>query len=99
MMADTEAQRLEALLRYGVLDTPAEREFDDLAKLASLICRTPFAAISLIDADRRWFKATVGLLPTEVPRAESLCVETIQQGDVLIVNDTLDDPRFRDKSL
>jgi formate hydrogenlyase transcriptional activator len=99
MIADTEAQRLEALRRYGVLDTPPEREFDDLAKLASLICRTPFAAISLIDADRRWFKATVGLLPTELPRTQSLCDETIQQSDVLIVNDTLDDARFRDKPL
>jgi len=98
-MADTEAQRLEALQRYGVLDTPPEREFDDLAKLASLVCRTPFAAISLIDADRRWFKATVGLSPTELPRAQSLCAETIQQSDVLIVNDTLDDARFRDKPL
>lgn len=99
MIADTEVQRLEALQRYGVLDTPPEREFDDLAKLASLICRTPFAAISLIDADRRWFKATVGPLPTELPRAQSLCAETIQQHDLLIVNDTFGDARFRHKPL
>jgi formate hydrogenlyase transcriptional activator len=99
MIADTEAQRLEALRRYGVLDTPPEPEFDDLAQLASLICRTPFAAISLIDAERRWFKATVGLSPTEIPRTQSLCAETIQQSDVLIVNDTLADARFRTKPL
>src|SRR3954470_17778263 len=99
MMADTEAQRLEALQRYGVLDTPPEREFEDLAKLAALICRTPFAAISLIDADRRWIKATVGLSLTELPRTQSLCAETIQQSDVLIVNDTFADARFRDNPL
>jgi formate hydrogenlyase transcriptional activator len=99
MIADTEAQRLEALRRYGVLDSPPEREFDELATLASQICRTPFAAISLIDGDRRWFKATVGLSPAELPRTQSLCAETIQQSDVLVVNDTLDDARFRDKPL
>ncbi|HEY8151197.1 MAG TPA: hypothetical protein VIK51_19985, partial [Vicinamibacteria bacterium] len=72
MIADMETERLEALRRYGVLDTPPEHEFDELAGLASQICRTPFAAISLIDADRQWFKATIGLSLTEVPRTQSI---------------------------
>ena len=96
MIADMETERLEALRRYGVLDTPPEHEFDELAGLASQICRTPFAAISLIDADRQWFKATIGLSLTEVPRTQSICAETIQQSDVLTVNDTLTDAHFRD---
>ena len=96
MIADMETERLEALRRYGVLDTPPEPEFDELAGLASQICRTPFAAISLIDADRQWFKATIGLSLTEIPRTQSICAETIQQSDVLTVNDTLTDAHFRD---
>jgi len=96
MIADAETDRQEALRRYAVLDTPPEREFDQLARLASEMCRTPFAAISVIDANRQWFKATVGLSVAEIPRAMSLCAETIQQQDVLVVNDALNDPRFRE---
>jgi NAD(P)-dependent dehydrogenase (short-subunit alcohol dehydrogenase family) len=87
------------LRRYAVLDTPCEREFEELAELAAQICRTPLAAIGLMDADREWFKATFGMSVTEVPRATSLSAETIQQSDVLVVNDTLSDARFRDKFL
>jgi formate hydrogenlyase transcriptional activator len=95
MMADAETDRQEALRQYAVVDTPRERAFDQLAGFASEICRTPFAAISLIDADREWFKATVGLSVAEVPRAMSVGAETIQQQDVLVVTDALNDPRFR----
>src|SRR4051812_20018766 len=96
MIADAETDRQEALRRYAVLGTPRERDFDQLAGLASEICRTRFAAISIIDADHQWFKATVGLTVAEIPRAMSLCAETIQQEDVLVVNDALNDPRFRE---
>jgi hypothetical protein len=99
MIGDMETERVEALRRYAVLDTPCEREFEELAALAAQICRTPLAAIGLMDAEREWFKATVGMSVTEVPRAKSLSAETIQQNDVLIVNDTLSDARFRDKFL
>src|SRR5437660_12736147 len=98
MIDDVETDRQEALRRYAVLDTPREREFDQLARLASEICRTPFAAICTIDSDRQWFKATVGLSVAEVPRATSLCAETIQQPDVLVVNDVLNEPHFRETS-
>jgi formate hydrogenlyase transcriptional activator len=99
MISNMETERLEALRRYAVLDTPPEREFDELAELAAQICRTPFAAIALVDADREWFKATVGISLNEVPRAQSLCAEAIQQEDVLVVNDTLTDPRFQQRFL
>src|SRR4051794_24805424 len=96
MSADAETERQQAVRRYAVLDTPREREFDQLARLASQICQTPFAAICVIDSDRQWFKAAVGLSVVEVPRAMSLCAETIQQQGVLVVNDALNDPRFRE---
>src|SRR5437870_481375 len=99
MIADMETERLEALRRYAVLDTAAEREFDELAELAAQICGTPLAAIGLIDADREWFKATVGMSLNEGPRAQSLCADAIRQDDVLVVNDTLSEPRFQDSFL
>ena len=55
-----ESSRLEALYRLGVLDTPREAVFDPLTKLAAEICQMPIARLSLVDADREWFKSTVG---------------------------------------
>jgi hypothetical protein len=74
MIGDMETERVEALRRYAVLDTPCEREFGELA---AQICGTPLAAIGLMDAEREWFKATVGMSVTEVPRATSLSAETM----------------------
>lgn len=92
---DDEAARLAALRRYRILDTEPERAFDDLALLASHICQTPMALISLIDADRQWFKARTGLDATETPRAVSFCTHAITQRDLFIVPDARDDERFR----
>ena len=93
---DDETARLAALRRYRILDTEPERAFDDLALLASQICETPIALISLIDAERQWFKARTGLAATETPRAVSFCTHAIQHHDLFIVPDTRDDDRFRD---
>ena len=73
-----ESARLAALHRYRILDTEPERGFDDLTLLASYICETPMAAITLIDADRQWFKSRVGISITETARAVSFCTHAIR---------------------
>ena len=92
---DDETGRLAALRRYRILDTEPERAFDDLALLASHICQTPMALITLVDADRQWFKARTGISDTETPRAVSFCTHAIKQHDLFIVADARDDERFR----
>ncbi|HEY7112875.1 MAG TPA: EAL domain-containing protein [Thermoanaerobaculia bacterium] len=98
-MPRDETARLEALRRYQILDTSAEQAFDDLAILASRISGTPMAAVSLIDADRQWFKARVGLEATETPRAIAFCAHTIQQKSALVVPNAAKDDRFRESPL
>ena len=95
-MATDESARLAALGRYRILDTEPERAFDDLTLLASKICETPIALISLIDADRQWMKSRVGLSVSETARSVSFCAHAIRQPDTLIVEDALEDTRFRD---
>lgn len=91
-----ESDRLEALRRYDILDTGAERAFDDLVLLAAHICETPMAAISLIDADRQWFKARIGLTVPETPRSIAFCSHAIEQREIFIVPDASRDTRLRD---
>ena len=92
--AGDECARLEELRRYGVLDTPPEQVFDDLALLAAQICGTPMALISLVDRDRHWFKSRVGIDLTEMPRQKTFCDHTIWQDDLLVVEDARRDKRF-----
>jgi anti-sigma regulatory factor (Ser/Thr protein kinase) len=90
-----EQARLEALRKYQILDTEPEIAFDDLALLASHICETPMAAISLVDEDRQWFKARIGFTTAETPRSISFCTHAIQQRDIFVVPDALKDDRLR----
>ena len=96
--SDEEA-RLAALKRYSVLDTMPEAGYDDVTRLASFICDTPISLVSLVDADRQWFKSVQGLPIRETPREESFCALTLGTAETLIVEDAATDPRFRDNSL
>jgi diguanylate cyclase (GGDEF)-like protein len=89
-----ERERLEALRLYDVLDTPPEQAFDDIAKLAAHICDAPIASISLIDEERQWFKAKIGIPVCETVRDEGFCAYTILQDDLFVVPDTTEDTRF-----
>ena len=94
-----EPARLAALRRYNILDTPREREFDDIVRVVSAICDTPISVINLIDEGRQWFKAEVGLGVRETPLPASICAHAILQRDLLVVPDTTDDRRFADNPL
>jgi two-component system, NtrC family, sensor kinase len=94
-----EAARLAALDRYAILDTDPEESFDDLVILASYICKTPIALLSLLDDHRQWFKSAVGVQIRETPLEMSICAHAIQQQDLFIVPDTLQDARFRENPM
>ena len=89
-----EADRINALRTLNILDSEPEVWFTELAELASSICETPIATISLVDEKRQWFKAYIGLDVSETSRAVSFCGHTILQKDTLEVLDTLKDKRF-----
>lgn len=89
-----ESSRICMFDHYQILDTEPEVAFDDLTTLASALCNAPVALISLINAQRQWFKSRVGLDVTETPREVAFCSYTILRPDILIVPDALDDPKF-----
>ena len=91
----SEAARVAALRRYRILDTDPEQAFDDLTLLASTICETPIALITLIDENRQWFKSQIGLSARETARNVSFCTHAIEHPDrIMVVPNALDDRRF-----
>jgi len=91
---DSEKLRLAALHEFQILDTLPEQEFNDITLLASQICETPIAAISLIDEHRQWFKSHVGIDADETPRRDAFCDYTIRDDGLFVVTDTAQDERF-----
>ena len=97
---DNEQQRMEALRAYDVLDTLPEKAYDDIVFIASTICDTPIAMVSLVDTDRQWFKSRRGIDTDQTPRAVSFCAHAILDPEnLLIVEDACLDSRFVDNPL
>lgn len=95
----SEEERLSVLDRYQILDSLPEEDFDDIAKLAALICGTPVSLISFVDRDRQWFKAKVGTDLNETPLDVSFCKHTMLEDEILVVPDATKDKRFVDNAL
>ena len=89
-----EEERLSALERYGILDTPPEETYDDIVQVVCDNLQVPIAAINLIAEHRQWFKAEIGLNVREMELDNSICARAILQSDFFIVPDTTKDPRF-----
>jgi len=93
-LPENETERLASLTSYNILDTLEEEDFNAITLLASEICQTPVALISLIDDKRQWFKSAVGTDMRETPREQAFCAYTIMNTDVMVVSDARTDVRF-----
>ncbi|MDI1304927.1 MAG: PAS domain S-box protein, partial [bacterium] len=94
-----ELERLKALESYSVMDSLPEKEYDSITQLASYICGTPIALVTLLDGERQWFKSNVGLRATETPREISFCQYAIMNNEVYEVSDALENEIFVDNPL
>jgi len=89
-----EEKRLKALAEYRILGTQPEACYDDMREIASSICNVPISLMTLVDKDRQWFKAKVGLEISETRRDWSFCTHAIKENSPLIIHDALQDQRF-----
>lgn len=96
---ENESNRLSELLSFCILDTPPDQGLDDITSLASAICGTPIALVSLIDKERQWFKSRAGMEEKETPRDISFCGHAIHQVDIFEIPDASKDERFSDNPL
>lgn len=91
--ATLEEERIKALKRYSILDTPPDGSFDKLTKLAASLLKVPIAIVSLVDTDRIWFKSKYGIDAQQIDRDEGLCASVIFSDDLYLVEDASIDPR------
>lgn len=96
---EREARRLDTLEAYRIIDTSREKTFDDLTRLAALICETPIALITLVDDKRQWFKSSYGLDLKQTSRDVSFCAHAIQDSRIFEIGDALLDSRFAENPL
>jgi GAF domain-containing protein len=94
-----EADRLNTLRGYGILDTHPEECFDDLTRLAAFICDTPISVMSLVDEDRQWFKSKIGIEAHQTPREHAFCAHAIMSSEMFVVPDASQDARFANNPL
>ena len=94
-----EAERIEAVEAYGILDTPAESDFDEIAQLAADALEAPIALVSLVARDRQWFKSKIGFGEPETPIGASVCAHALRGDGFMVVPDLSLDPRFADNPL
>jgi len=99
VIGENESERVALLKRYQILDTESEDDFNEIVQLASKICETPISLISLVDSDRQWFKAKVGLSVPQTERDVSFCAHALSQDAMMVVPDTSKDDRFFDNPL
>jgi PAS domain S-box-containing protein len=94
-----EEERLRSLLNLGLLDTPAEDRFDRITNLAATIFNLPISTLTLIDAEREWFKSVCGLDQKQGERAISFCGHALLSDKIFIIEDTTLDERFKDNPM
>jgi PAS domain S-box-containing protein len=98
-LLNSEHKRLSALESYNVLDTLPEKEFDAITRLASYICQAPIALITLVDAERQWFKSKIGIDAEATPRAGGFCTHTIAGDDIVEIYDASKEELFKNNTL
>lgn len=96
---NNEAERLEALKEYHILDSGTEQSYDDITALAAHICRVPITMISLVDEIRQWFKSRVGITQHQTSRDVAFCAHAILQHELFVVRDAKKDRRFAGNAL
>ena len=97
--SNPDRERVRALRELDLLDTPPEAAFDALVREASVACEVPIAVVSLVDEDRQWFKAKVGVEASETPRDVAFCHYAVMSDDAFVVPDAATDPRFQGNPL
>lgn len=93
---ENESERLNELKNLQILDSPIEQDYEDVVKLASAICNTPMSLVSLVDSQRQWFKAKIGIDDPETSRDVAFCAHAILNDELMVVPNAIEDERFHD---